>query len=169
MKRRYLLLLKILPATITVMLLGSLYFVIRQPSASDPQLEIGMPRSIVIQRLGRSPDLEYLFQSFSIVYISSNSRMMRRINPTEKEPFPSNYLRPIKTSEIGYLHPGMEIDSLHDLPDLYGYYQLAFDGNDLLVAHILIGESYTVKYVNGAVRGTHLSAVPELLETSEGN
>ncbi len=150
-----------------VLLIASVALLILNQAIGDNRwydcLEIGMHRSLVLERVESKVDLEYKFKSFTILYVPSSSRFMRRINPSSSDPFPSRCMQPHNYEDIGYSGPGSVVNSLNELPDLYGYFQMAFDENELLCAYTLIGESYSVTFTGGTVRGSHLSKLPELL------
>jgi len=55
---------------------------------------------------------------------------------------------------------GATYERLSELPDVYDHVQMAFDENANLTAYTWIGETYTVEYRGGSVRGTHFRLLP---------
>ena len=109
------------------------------------KLAVGMTISEVEGILKSPLDHVYKYDDFSIHYYRSPSVLIRE---------------PTKISENDM--SGKNIGNLGDLPDIYGYYQLAFDSNGVLCAYTWIGETYTVESMTGSVKGSHLSKLVHL-------
>jgi len=112
------------------------------------RIELGMKESEASSLFDANPEYVFYYEGYRIVYYRSPSRLR------------DHMYRDIE----GYVH-GMKVDTLADLPDYYGYYQLAFDTNELLVAYTWIGETYTVESVDGPVKGSHLSKLGRMPTT----
>lgn len=105
------------------------------------QLKLGMSKSDVLQLFGVKPDYECRLGEFDVWYIRDCGFFTRE--------FP--------TSE--YVH-GAEYELASELPDTFGYVQLAFDSEGSLYAMTWIGETYSVESRLGAVRGSHFKELP---------
>ncbi len=106
------------------------------------RLSLGMPMRDVVTIMGRPPDYEFSCHSCYVAYYAPPPAQM------------------IKTAKIADYRPGLSVEKLTDLPDLYDHVQLAFSSNQALIAYAWIGESYTVKVSNQKpVKGSHFSAL----------
>lgn len=106
------------------------------------RLSLGMPMKEINRIMGRMPDYEYRYRSYTIAYFV---------------PPPARWRK--KVTLDGYT-PGGRVWKLSELPDLYDCVQLAFNSNQLLVAHTRIGESYYVRLANQApIKGSHFSVI----------
>lgn len=112
--------------------------------AAFEKLSLGMTFKAVSALIGTPADYEYGLGTFRIYYW----RSPRLYSCTER----------VKPD----LSRGRVVTRLDDLPDLYGYVQVAFDSNDTLRAYTFIGEAYTVEAASGSVRGSHLSKLGSL-------
>ena len=99
-----------------------------------------MPRSNVQALFGQQPDYDCRFGRSEIWYYAA---------PGFTADFPAD------TPEAGVTY-----ESLNELPDVYDYVQIAFDANGNVAAYTWIGETYTVEYWGGSVRGSHFRLLP---------
>lgn len=53
------------------------------------------------------------------------------------------------------------VNSLSDLPDVYGNIQVCYGPNGKVIAYCWIGESRTIQTVGGAIKGSNISIVDE--------
>lgn len=104
------------------------------------QLKLGMSKSDVLHLFGVKPDYECRLGKLDIWYIRDCGFFSRS--------FPTN------VPERGF-----EYDSASDLPDTFGYVQIAFDREDSLFAFTWIGESYSVESRLGTFRGSHFRVI----------
>jgi hypothetical protein len=100
-----------------------------------------MPRSEVQTLFGPEPDYHCRFGHSEICYYAHPGKFTGRF--------------PADTLEAGSLYRDVS-----KLPDVYDHVQIAFDENGNLAAFTWIGETYTVEYLGGSVRGTHFKLLP---------
>ena len=112
--------------------------------AAYEKLSLGMNFKAVSALIGTPADYEYGLGTFRIYYWRSS-----RLYSCAERAKPD-------------FSRGRVVTQLDDLPDLYGYVQLAFDSNDTLCAYTFIGEAYTVESASGSVKGSHLSELGSL-------
>lgn len=106
-------------------------------------LNIGMARDDVLTLFSSSPRFPIKYKEFEILYISTTS---------------------VRSPEGINLDSPKSVSSLSDLPDTYGYIQIAFDQKARLIAYSWIGESYYVFFTGGKVKGSSLSDLPDLIQ-----
>lgn len=138
-----------------IAVIGSLLFLSASKgwrfSQAYKSLELGKTSAQVQQAFGLPPDFRWHYKASEIWYYRSHG------------PFVPN-------RECVELQNGAAIGSLSELPDAYGYVQLAFDSTGRLCAYTWIGESYNVTYEGGSVPGSHLSKIQDeaVLKRLEG-
>jgi hypothetical protein len=105
------------------------------------QLRIGMSLSEVQRLFGPTPVYHCRTGGSVIWYFAGPGSFNRK--------FPED------SPEAGSL-----LSDATQLPNVYDHVQIAFDANDRLSAFTWIGETYTVEYSGGSVRGSHFKLLP---------
>lgn len=104
-------------------------------------LRIGMTVPEVQSLFGGEPVYHCRFGRSAIWYYVQNNRFAGTFPPD--------------TPAAGSLY-----EDSAKLPDVYDHVQIAFDENGKLVAYTWIGETNSVEYSGGSVRGTHFKHLP---------
>jgi hypothetical protein len=105
------------------------------------QLQLGMAKSDVQHLFGVKPSYHCMLGEYEIWYIRDSGFFTKD--------FPEN------VSE-----PGAMYQSASEIPDTFGYVQLAFDRDDKLFAFTWIGETFYVESRAGKVNGSHFKQLP---------
>lgn len=105
------------------------------------QLQLGMSKSDVQHLFAVQPAYHCMLREYEIWYIRDSGFFTRD--------FPEN------VPELGVAY-----QSASDLPDTFGYVQLAFDRDDKLFAFTWIGETYYVESRAGKISGSHFKKLP---------
>ncbi len=105
------------------------------------QLKVGMPKSAVQTLFGSTPTYDCILGEYDVWYYRDHGMFTRD--------FPATIPK-----------RGSKFKTASDLPDTFGYLQLAFDKDEKLYAYTWIGETYTVESKVGSVNGTHFKLLP---------
>ena len=105
------------------------------------QLRIGMDRSEVQTLFGDYADYICQYKDYDIWYYSDHG-FATRTSPNQK--FAHNYIF-------------TEVDKL---PDTFGHITIAFNQEGKVHAYSWIGETTTVEYDGGSIRGSHFRQIP---------
>jgi hypothetical protein len=105
------------------------------------QLQIGMNRDQVEDLLGRGSVFECRYKSYEVCYYM----------------VPDPFTPDTKRFDRVRIRRGASVQSLDELPDVYGHVQVAFDANCRLHAYTWIGGRHTVETKNRSVKGNHFS------------
>ena len=105
------------------------------------QLQLGMTKSDVQHLFGVKPAYHCMLGEYEIWYIRDCGFFTKD--------FPEN------VPELGAAY-----QSASNLPDTFGYVQLAFDRDDKLFAFTWIGETFYVESVTGKMSGSHFKQLP---------
>ena len=105
------------------------------------QLQTGLSKDQIESIFDNKPDYRCRYKDYEIWYFAKRGPFVPPIPQDKYEP---NYL----------------YQSSDQLPDVYGYVTIAFDRTNKVYAYTWIGETYTVDFVGGSVKGTHFSLIP---------
>ncbi|MCU0713854.1 MAG: hypothetical protein MUC43_17485 [Pirellula sp.] len=105
------------------------------------KLQFGMSKSDVQHLFGVKPAYHCMLGEYEIWYIRDSGFFTKDFPEEVRE-------------------PGAKHQSASDLPDAFGYVQLAFDRDDNLFAFTWIGETFSVESVAGTAKGSHFKQLP---------
>jgi hypothetical protein len=123
---------------LTVISTGYLYRSGHQFFDSYNLLQLGMTQDDVRKLFWQTPDFDCRFKSSQIWYYGRKYSFSS--NPDDLE-----------------IERGAMVQSLDEIPWIYGHVQLAFDSTGRLHAYTWNGEFSTVESISGSVKGTDIS------------